>query len=361
MHVRQRLSGVSAALRLGAVALVTVAFAATGVAAAQADSDPVKDRGTINVRTATELERALANVNPGQTIHIKKGTYVGNFVTQRAGTAKQPIQLKGTKGVVLVNSGTGGTAPACPTPTEDWNSGYGLWLANAPHWELSDFTIQDSKKGIVIDNSPHVIVDSVTVERIEEEGVHFRDSSYEGVIRNSTISHTGLVKPGYGEAVYIGSAKSNWKCYGNVDGMDRSDNVKVLNNHLGPFIAAEHVDIKEGTVNGVIRGNTFDGQGLTGENSADSWIDAKGNGYLIQGNKGTFTAPGVFASGYEIHTQVAGWGCGNIFRNNTSDLGGVGSYAIFDGSKGCSEPNIVHTSNTVKNALVGLTNLSAIP
>jgi hypothetical protein len=316
---------------------------------------------TIPVRTATQLELALSMVNPGETIQLAKGTYVGNFSTTRAGTAEKPIRLVGSTDSILINSGTSGTAPACPAPTEGWNSGYGLWLSHAPHWELSGFTIKDSKKGLVIDASPFVTVDGISMTGIEEEGVHFRDSSSDGVLKNSTISHTGLVKPGFGEAVYIGSANSNWKCFGSTNGVDGSDRVQVLNNHIGPFIAAEPVDIKEGTYDGVVRGNFFDGQGITGENSGDSWIDVKGNNYLIEGNTGTFSLPGVFANGYEIHTQIPGWGCGNVFASNASELGNIGGWAIFDASKNCATPNTVFSSNTVTNALKGLTNVLVTP
>jgi len=57
--------------------------------------------------------------------------------------------------------------------------------------------------------------------------------------------------------------------------MDGSDRGPVPNNHLGPFIAAEPIDIKEGTNDGVVLGNFFDGRGITGENSGDSWNDVK--------------------------------------------------------------------------------------
>ncbi|GAA2810354.1 hypothetical protein GCM10020219_097880 [Nonomuraea dietziae] len=55
------------------------------------------------------------------------------------------------------------------------------------------------------------------------------------MIQNSRITHTGLVQPGYGEAVYIGSAGSTTGAgHGNSGGADRSDRVKVLNNQLAP-------------------------------------------------------------------------------------------------------------------------------
>ncbi|MGH3714543.1 MAG: carbohydrate-binding protein [Micromonosporaceae bacterium] len=317
----------------------------------------------IDVSTSAQLRTALASVQPGQTIRMASGTYHGSFLSQRPGTASAPITLTGPRDAVLINDGPSGTAPSCPTPTAGWDSGYGFWLANAPYWNLTGFTVAESKKGIVLDNSHHVTVDGVYVHHIEEEGVHFRRSSADGIIRNSRIERVGLVKPGFGEGVYIGSANSNWGCHGNSGGVDRSDRVQVLDNVLGPYIAAEHIDIKEGTQDGVIRGNTFNGTGLSGQNSADSWVDAKGNNYLLENNTGTFASPGTFANGYETHNAVSGYGCGNVWRGNDSDLGGVGGYAIYVSSQSScsSNPNKVYSSNTVRNARNGLTNIPVTP
>ncbi|MBP2586522.1 hypothetical protein J3A78_007000 [Streptomyces sp. PvR006] len=321
----------------------------------------------VDVSTAGQLRSALANAQPGQTIRLAAGEYRGSFVTQRAGTAAAPITLTGPPNAVLVNDGPSGTAPSCPVPTTGWDSGYGLWLYGAPYWQLTGFTVQESKKGVVLDDSPHVTLDGLSVHHVDEEAVHFRRSSADGVLRNSTISHTGLVQAGYGEAVYIGSAGSNWACHGNQGGVDRSDRVQVLDNRIGPSVAAEHIDIKEGTHDGVIRGNTFDGTGISGANSADSWVDAKGVGYLIEDNTGTFASPGTFANGYETHnpatTPSFPNGCGNVWRGNRSDLGGVGAYAIriTSTSKCAAAPNVVHASNTVANARSGLTNVPVTP
>ncbi|WP_209439714.1 discoidin domain-containing protein [Streptomyces flavochromogenes] len=321
----------------------------------------------VDVSTAGQLQSALANARPGQTIRLAAGEYRGSFVTQQAGTAAAPITLTGPSSAVLVNDGPSGTAPSCPVPTAGWDSGYGLWLYGAPYWQLTGFTVKESKKGVVLDDSPHVTLDGLSVHHVDEEAVHFRRSSADGVIKNSTITHTGLVQAGYGEAVYIGSAGSNWACHGNQGGVDRSDRVQVLDNRIGPSVAAEHVDIKEGTSDGVIRGNTFDGSGISGSNSADSWVDAKGVGYLIENNTGTFSSPGTFANGYETHnpstTPSFPNGCGNVWRGNRSDLGGVGAYAIkiTSPSKCTADPNVVHASNTVTHAGSGLTNVPVTP
>jgi len=132
---------------------------------------------------------------------------------------------------------------------------------------------------------------------------------------------------------------------------------------VGPNVAAEHIDVKEGTANGVVRGNRFNGQGITGQNSGDSWVDAKGNDYLFEGNTGTFSSPGVFANGYETHNLLDGYGCGNIWRNNASNLGGVGRYAInvTSTSRCPGHLNVVYSSNTVTNAVTGLTNIAVTP
>ncbi|MFC5008527.1 cellulose binding domain-containing protein [Dactylosporangium cerinum] len=323
-------------------------------------STPPTSGSTVDVSTAAQLQAALAGARPGQTIRLAPGVYDGSFIGTTPGTAAAPITVTGPRTAVLTNPTSAGSGPSCPTPTPGWDPGYGFWLAGAPYWNLTGFTVADAKKGVVLDNSPHVTIDGLYVHHIGDEGVHFRRSSSDGVIRNSTVEYTGTAQPAYGEGVYLGSANSNWACHGNSDGVDRSDRVQVLNNRIGPYVAAEHIDVKEGTVGGVIRGNTFDGRGIAGQNSADSWVDVKGTGYLIQGNTGTFAAPGTFANGYETHNPVAGSGCGNVWRDNVSDLGGVGRYAVnvTSTSKCAGNLNVVYTSNSVTNATGGLTNIS---
>ncbi len=328
---------------------------------------PAAPVGTIPVGTADQLKAALAAAKPGDVIQLAPGTYRGSFVTQEAGTAGNPITLAGPPSAVLVNDGPSGTAPSCPVPTAGWDPGYGLWLHNAPYWTIKGITVTESKKGIVLDNSHHVTIDGVTVRKTDEEGVHFRRSSADGVIKNSTITGAGVVTKDYGEGVYIGSASSNWKCHGNSGGVDRSDRVQVLDNRIGPNVSAEHVDVKEGTQGGLISGNTFDGTGISGANSADSWVDVKGFGYRIENNTGSFAAPGTFKNGYETHnpatTPSFGNGCGNVWRDNTSDLGNVGEYAVYipSTSKCRENPNVVHGSNTVARAKKGLTNIPVTP
>lgn len=106
---------------------------------------------------------------------------------------------------------------------------------------------------------------------------------------------------------------------------------------------------------------------MSGQNSADSWIDVKGVTYVIDGTAGTFASPGTFANGYETHNPATSPsfanGCGNVWRNNRSDLGGIGQYAIkiTSMSKCPAAPDLVYASNTAANAQRGLTNIKVTP
>jgi len=124
-------------------------------------------------------------------------------------------------------------------------------------------------------------------------------------------------------------------------------------------VGGENVDIKEGTTGARITGNTFDGSGLTGANYDDSWVDVKGNDVLVENNKGTATTN----DGYETHTQQSGWGCGTVFRGNTSDLRGATGdkqLAVNVTNYGTDCRTIVYASNTVTGGK-GLTNITVTP
>jgi hypothetical protein len=190
------------------------------------------------------------------------------------------------------------------------------------------------------------VIDGLLVHNIGDEAIHLRDNSTDNVVRNCEVHDTGKRRPGFGEAIYIGQAVSNWV----DDQPDRSDRNRILNNKLGPNVAAEHVDIKEGTTGGEVRGNVFDGRGQTGENSGESWVNAKGNDWIIEDNEGV----GAYASGFKTRVQIDGWGCGNVFRKNRGAVEPVSgpkpgwAFDIHSRNSGCeSNPNIVYADNTV--------------
>jgi parallel beta-helix repeat protein len=348
---RRTLIGVAAGV-LGLIALGTgMSYAAEGDGAR-----------AVSVGSAAELTAALADAQPGDVITMAAGEYDGTFFATTSGTADAPITLTGPRTAVLSNTKRG-CDPNVPDGGKVKYCGLGLHLNKVDSWRLTGFSVRDSAKGIVLDSANNNVIDGVEVSDVEDEGIHFRTASADNVLRNSSVHDTGTKQPGFGEGVYLGSAVSNWPKFGENGGTgpDRSDRNVVENNEIGPNVAAELIDIKEGTIDGLISGNTFDGDGMTGENSADSWIDAKGNDYVLEKNTGTFSGDGTFVDGYQTHQQTPDAGCGNTWRANESDLGGASGFAInaTNQSKCGSNPNVVATDNTVTGAGKGLTNITA--
>jgi hypothetical protein len=265
--------------------------------------------GTVVVGTSAELATALAAAKPGQSIQLKDGKYVGKFVAAASGTAEAPITLTGSRAAIL--------------STGSIRSGYALHVTGS-QWRVTGFSVTGSAKGIVLDGSTHTVLSNLDVGNIGAEAVHFRAGSADSSILDSDIHDTGLDQPGFGEGIYVGSANSNWKTVmGSASKPDRSDRVEIRNNRISRT-SAEGIDIKEGTTGGAVVGNSFSDAGLSGENSADSWVDIKGNGYRVTGNSGT-TAK---LDALQVHSVLAGWGRDNVLSGNTV-LGGVPGYEVW--------------------------------
>ncbi len=302
---------------------------------------------SLEVATAADLQNALTYAQPGDTIIIKDGVYNGKFVipTNASGDVCNPITLRGSKNVIL----NGGNV----------NSGYVLYV-QASYWRLQNFTVTNGLKGIMCDGANYNVFDSLSIHDFGTEAIHFRTFSSHNLLKNSAIYNTGLVTPDYGEGVYIGSAVSNWGTYTNFL-PDKCDSNVVSFNTIGPNVSAECVDIKEGTTGGIIYGNTFNARGITGANDADSWIDVKGNYYLIEKNIG-FSPVGNtnFLDGYQTHIASTGWGNFNVFKNNTSVVNnnGYGFNLQLSNSKGTATSNKVYNTNKTIGAVKGVANVT---
>lgn len=309
----------------------TTTVANSAVPAVAVDDLPVDcPAPTVQVGSAAALRDALVRAVPGDVIGIADGAYDGEFVGTGAGTAEAPIWLCGGRAAVLRGAGVdGGTV---------------LRLAQASHWRLVGFSVTRGQKGLVLDGVTASIVQDLAVFEIGDEAVHLRAGSSRNVVRGLTVSGTGLRVQRFGEGIYVGSAVSNW-CRISECEPDRSDDNLLVGNTI-TGTSAEAVDIKEGTSGGVLRDNVFDGSGLRG--GADSWVDVKGNNWLVQNNRGT-SAP---VSGFQVHEVVAGWGTGNVFDGNVAYVRGSG-YGFELRPVG---DNRVSCSNVAIGAASGLTN-----
>lgn len=266
---------------------------------------PVRE---VNVSTTAQLKAALAAAAPGDRITLADGRYLGKFVTSNSGTEAAPITLIGSRKAVLTTGST--------------RKGYGLHVTGE-YWNLSGFTVTTAHKGIVLDAASYSIIDGVDVGDIGQEAIHVRHSSSHVIVRNSLVHDTGTVSQAFGEGIYLGSSHKNWsKVMGSASLADQSDYAIVENNTI-TNTAAEGIDVKEGTIGGQLLNNTFLNDAWSGKNSADSWVDVKGNGYLISGNRGSQT----INDGFQVHKMMVGWGQRNTFENNSS-TGVVPGYLV---------------------------------
>jgi hypothetical protein len=251
------------------------------------------------VRTAAELTAALRAARPGTNIFLADGIYAGSFVASTAGTADHPIWLCGGPGAVMDGDGI--------------KKGYVLHLNGVAFWRVVGFTVRNGQKGVMADATAHSVIQGLDVHDIGDEGIHLRSNSTGNAVLNNQVHSTGLRKAKFGEGIYIGSAESNMRRYSPPDGPDRCDFNVIAGNTIRNT-SAESIDIKEGSSGGLLRGNTFDGTGMTG---ADSWVDVKGNDWVIENNRGTNSPE----DGFQTHEIIDGWGTGNIFRHNTVGAG----------------------------------------
>lgn len=285
---------------------------------------------TVEVSDANQLTSALGNATPGAVIRLADGVYQGEFRTSARGTEQAPIYLCGGRDAVLQGEG--------------FKAGYVLHFENAAQWRVRGFTVRSGQKGVMVDTGTGIALQELLVTDIGDEAVHLRKNSTDNVVRNLTIRNTGNRRDKFGEGVYVGTAVSNWPMITN-GAPDNSDRNFVLDNVISET-TSEAIDIKEGTSGGVVAGNTFDGSRLSG---ADSWVDVKGNGWLIAGNRGR-TSP---EDGFQTHVVVPGWGDANRFTGNAADLqGGSGvGYYLHEERK-----NQVSCSNQATGAGGGLSN-----
>ncbi|MER6958957.1 MULTISPECIES: right-handed parallel beta-helix repeat-containing protein [unclassified Streptomyces] len=296
------------------------------------DSAVTCPTASVKVSDAATLEQALSQAQPGDSISLAGGTYTGNFTAEVSGTAAKPIFLCGGSAAVIDGGGT--------------DDGYAFHLNHVSYWRLVGFTVRDAQKGVMADGVVGTVIQGLTVEQIGDEGIHLRDFSSDNMVRGNTVRATGLRREKYGEGIYIGTAKSNW-CTVSDCKTDTSDRNVVLGNHISDT-TAESIDIKEGTSDGKVIDNTFDGSKLSSSHNNDSWVDVKGNGWLLQGNTGSHSPQ----DGFQTHQIVSGWGTGNTFRGNTANVDGPGY-----GFHLTSDGNKVTCDNKANDAAEGLANV----
>lgn len=270
----------------------------------------------VHVSTTEELLNALAEAQPGDEIILAEGVYENDkwtgkwaaFWSEAEGTAAQPITLR--------SENPEAPATLCGVTQENKVALHIL----GSYWIIQDLRVGEAQKGIVLDQSDHSVISGCEVFNTGMEGIHLRDNSSYCLIVDCNVHDNGSVKPGYGEAIYIGSAKSTTEyghsCHYNT----------VRNCQLGPNTAAEHVDIKEYTIGTVVEGCTFDGAGMSGDNYADSFIDIKGNDVIVRNNIGYRNGNTLLTDAFQLNKNDDIWGQNAQIYGNTVYLDDAEGY-----------------------------------
>ena len=226
---------------------------------------------TATVTNRAQLLAALAAARPGSVISLKPGTYPGKYHVTAVGTTAAPIAICGPRSAVI----DGGN------PKADG----GIKVNFSAHVLISGISVTRSQKGISVLNSRTVVIRGTHVHDIGDEAIHLKNNTTDSTVSGNTIDHTGLSEPGYGEGVYVGTAKSNWCAYTGCQ-PDRSDRNAVTGNTISAT-RAESIEVKEGTRDGYITANTVDGSSTDALNR--SVIKVKGNGWVVSSNKASDT------------------------------------------------------------------------
>ncbi|MFL1897196.1 cellulase family glycosylhydrolase [Aquimarina sp. 2-A2] len=301
--------------------------------------------GTINCNTVACIRNAMQNAQPGDEIIIASGTYeapdkiniggrAARFASNKNGTAAKPIIIRAEN-------------PSNPPILKGENGkhdGYVLHMLG-DYWQIKNIIFEEGSKGIVLDNANRGILENVTVRELGEEGIHLRDGSSNNLVKNCKVYNTGIKKPGIGEGLYVGSDK------GQHDQYNRDCNNNTIDGCIvGPNVTAEGVDVKEGTKNTIIRNCTFSAKGISGQNSADAFIDLKGAYAFVYNNTFNLDGSTIINAGVDFLDRGTGYNTGyrNAIFNNTFNLEGRGN-EIQTARKKQGDPSEIHVWNNTRN------------
>lgn len=296
----------------------------------------------IRCSTVDEIKAAMANAKPGDEIIIESGTYaplekvedgIGKFTRFTggvSGTSSKPIILRGERS---------DSKPILRVP-ESANFNSPVMSITGDYWVLKDLIISHGKKGLMLDTANNNQLIGLEIHTIAEEGLHLRSGSSYNLVQKCKIYNVGLIQPGFGEGIYVGSDRKAHGTYAPDCNFNTIENCII-----GPDVRAEGIDIKEGTIQTIVRNNVFSGKGISGENSADAFIDLKGERGFIYKNVFNRDGSSVIASGIDFQQRTdTNSGYRNAIFNNTFNFGNGGELIPTARKKGGS-PTETHIWN----------------
>ena len=201
----------------------------------------------IEVASVEELHKALSKAKAGHIIQVSPGIY---DYSQYERSSKFYGTADGNKNSpIIITAKDPNNPPILTGPNLEHN--YVLHITG-DYWIIENIKIAYSQKGIVLDNSNYSIIRNVEVYSTGAEAIAIRDGSSNCLVQKCYIHNTGLVTPGYGEGIYIGSSES-------TTGYEYKCNNNIIEGCIFRDIAAEPIDIKEYTTGQEVFGCIFYG------------------------------------------------------------------------------------------------------
>jgi|GEM_PF-1434178 len=283
----------------------------------------------VAVATAAELQSALKNAEPGDEIVLASGEYTGevsveasgdaqaHFFSDRSGTADDPIILRSRSSSVFAQV-TGA----------DHTANDALKL-NGNHWQIKYLQIGGAQNGLVLDAASNNTIENLLIDGVGERALIVANGSSHNQVRGSSFANTGLApREGLetrGEAIVIGSSADDWATAPDGTMDEKAYDNTIRSNTFGPNIAAEAIEISEGTLRTLVQYNIFDTQS-TGSNAEDSsLLVIKGNDASVSYNsfinsEGSAFSSLLSAKNVSRDWVTDNWGENNNFFQNISDL-----------------------------------------
>ena len=188
----------------------------------------------------------------------------------------------------------------------DYTHNYGIHVTG-DYVILKNLKVHTFSKGVMFDNSIGSLMEDCEIYHTGGELVHVRDSSQKITLNRNFIHGSGFEKPRYGEGIYVGTFYTGWASSQQSDrdagfwgtdalqgdakhrytGYDWRVNDTKITCNIIKATTAENIDVKEGTIGGVIQGNMFIGDSMNYNGEVeydDANIDMKGASWTVTGN-----------------------------------------------------------------------------
>jgi hypothetical protein len=195
--------------------------------------------GGSEARPWCTINYALEKAGPGDTVYVRNGTYREEvYISGKAG-GPDYLTVRNYPGHFPVIEGAG-------------VHGGRNKIAQSSHIRIIGFTITNIQQGLFVDASDNIILENLKVYNVGQEAVRIRLNSSFVTLRDSTIHDTRKWRFN-GEGVYIGTSSSQQP---NGPPYDNTHDILLKNNTIYNT-GDECVEVKEGTYNVTIDGNTL--------------------------------------------------------------------------------------------------------